>query len=247
MTPVSGNGYQYGQQAHERSINPHYLAFGQQEHCSWGLDSEHAMYAFGGEMSLPSEGLTASFKPTYAYQDLSFHSSIMGDPSDMANVVIPQLEEQTFQQQSTDCKPRTGEPKKNAVNCQSRSAQPSSQQCIVKRLDGAKLQDNNGNPVDGIVCHRTIYIGSDASLAFGRGHREARQPLRTRRSGDRTLRYRNARIGTRSEGKDLEANKREDIDVSGGERVEVRGETFGVRFRTLRHEYLAFCNVAYLL
>lgn len=112
MTPVSGNGYQYGQQAHERSINPHYLAFGQQEQCSWGLNSEQTMHGSGGEMSLPSEGLTASFKPTYAYQDVSFHSSIMEDQWDMANVVIPQLDEQTFQQQSTHCKSHTGEPKK---------------------------------------------------------------------------------------------------------------------------------------
>jgi hypothetical protein len=182
MTPVSGNGYQYGQQAHERSINPHYLAFGQQEHCSWGLDSEHAMYVFGGEMSLPSEGLTASFEPTYAYQDLSFHSSIMGDQSDMANVVIPQLEEQTFQQQSTDCKPHTGEPKKNAVNCQSRSAQPSSQQCIVKRLDGAKLQDNNGNPVDGIVMPSfngaAAYIGCcKGMVSYAMKHTDERKGI----------------------------------------------------------------------
>jgi hypothetical protein len=60
------------------------------------------------------------------------------------------------------------------------------------------------------LCHRTIYIGPDVSLAFGRGYREARRPLRTRRFGDQTLRYRNARIGTQSEGKDFEANKREE-------------------------------------
>jgi hypothetical protein len=149
--PVSGNGYQYGQQAHDRSIDPHCLDFGQQEHCSWGLDSEHAMYAFGGEMSLPSEGLTASFEPTYAYPDLSFHSRIMENQWDIANVVIPQSNEQTFQQQSTHCTSHIEEPKKDAANCQSRSAQPSSQQCIVKRLDGAKLEDNNGNPVDALV------------------------------------------------------------------------------------------------
>jgi hypothetical protein len=45
---------------------------------------------------------------------------------------------------------------------------------------------------------------------FGRDHREGRQPLHTRRFGDRTLRYRNARIRTRSEGKDVEANEREE-------------------------------------
>ncbi|KAH8077713.1 hypothetical protein HD553DRAFT_327220 [Filobasidium floriforme] len=178
MMPVSGNGYQYGQQAHERSINSHYWAFGQQEHCSWGLDSEHAIYAFGGEMSLPSEGLTASFKPTYAYQDLSFHS----DQWDMANVVMPQLDEHTFQQQSTHCKPHTEEPKKNAANCQSRSAQPSSQQCIVKRLDGAKLQDNNGNPVDGIVMPSfngaAAYIGCcKATISNAMKHTDRRKGI----------------------------------------------------------------------
>jgi hypothetical protein len=122
MTPVSGNGYQYGQQAHERSINPHYLAFGQQEQCSWGLDSEKAMHGSGGEMSLPSEGLMASFNPTYVNtchsghvesgEHLSFHSSIMEDQWDMGDVVIPQSDEQTFQQQNTHRKPHTGEPKK---------------------------------------------------------------------------------------------------------------------------------------
>ena len=61
-----------------------------------------------------------------------------------------------------------------------------------------------------LPCHRTIDIGPDAFLVFGRDHREARQPLRTRRFGDRTLRYRNARIRTRSEGKDVEANEREE-------------------------------------
>jgi hypothetical protein len=192
MTPVSGNGYQYGQQAHERSINPHYLAFGQQEQCSWGLNSEQTMHGSGGEMSLPSEGLMASFNPTYVNtchsghvesgEHLSFHSSIMEDQWDMANVVIPQSDEQTFRQQNTHRKPHTGEPKKNPANCQSRSAQPSSQQCIVKRLDGVKLQDNNGNPITGIVMPSfngaAAYIGCcKATVSDAMKHTDERKGI----------------------------------------------------------------------
>jgi hypothetical protein len=55
----------------------------------------------------------------------------------------------------------------------------------------------------------------------------------------RSVREARERTSKRTRGKN--------VDESGGERVEARGETFGVRFRTFRHEYLAFCNVAYLL
>lgn len=79
---------------------------------------------------------------------------------------------------------------------------------LIIPLSSPMCQSNIGKRGKG--CHRTIDIGPDACLAFGRDHREARQPLRTGRFGDRTLRYRNAQIRTRSEGKDVEANEREE-------------------------------------
>ena len=41
--------------------------------------------------------------------------------------------------------------------------------------------------------------------------------------------------------------REKNVDESRDERVEAQGERSRVRFRTLRYEYLAFCNVAYLL
>jgi hypothetical protein len=72
---------------------------------------------------------------------------------------------------------------------------------------GVPVRSISRTPPD-IVSQDDRYRARRAPL-FGRGHREARQPLRTRRSGDRTLRHRNARIRTRSEGRDVEASERE--------------------------------------
>jgi hypothetical protein len=60
--------------------------------------------------------------------------------------------------------------------------------------------------------------------------------------------------GTGTHGSVREARERtskrtreRDVDESRGEQVEAQGETIRVRFRTLWHKYLAFCNVACLL
>jgi len=60
--------------------------------------------------------------------------------------------------------------------------------------------------------------------------------------------------GTGTHGSVREARERtskrtreKNVDESRDERVEAQGERSRVRFRTLRYEYLAFCNVAYLL
>lgn len=60
--------------------------------------------------------------------------------------------------------------------------------------------------------------------------------------------------GTGTHGSVREARERtskrtreKNVDESRDERVEAQGERSRVRFRTLWYEYLAFCNVAYLL
>ena len=60
--------------------------------------------------------------------------------------------------------------------------------------------------------------------------------------------------GTGTHGSVSEARERtskrtreKNVDESRGKQIEAQGERLRVRFRTLWCEYLAFCNVAYLL
>jgi hypothetical protein len=96
-------------------------------------------------------------------------------------------------------------------------------------------------------CHRTIDIGPDAFLFSAEIIEKADNPY-VRVALEIGL------YGTGTHGSVREARERtskrtreKDVDESRGERVEAQGERFRVRFRTLRCEYLAFCNVAYLL
>jgi hypothetical protein len=45
----------------------------------------------------------------------------------------------------------------------------------------------------------------------------------------------------------LKRTREKNVDESRGKQIEAQGERLRVRFRTLWCEYLAFCNVAYLL
>jgi hypothetical protein len=96
-------------------------------------------------------------------------------------------------------------------------------------------------------CHRTIDIGSDASLVSAEITKKRDDPY-VRVALEIGL------YGTGTHGSVREARERtskrtreKDVDESRGERVEAQGERFRVRFRTLWCEYLVFCNVAYLL
>ena len=97
------------------------------------------------------------------------------------------------------------------------------------------------------MCHRTIDTGPDAILVSAEITEKPDNPYVH-------VALEIGLYGTKTHGSVREARERtwkrtkeKNVDKSRGEPVEALGERFRVRFRTLRREYLAFCNVTYLL